>query len=174
MRQGSSSCYDRSWSCSVPRQAVAAAVENASPVARRACRRRSAREGKEAYSHSREARQRRKARAVYSGVRSCVRLSTRRIEYPKGREARATYAELSAPNDRGPAGGAAMADGHGMRVCRNHWILWRGCRPGGRLPKPWGRVRTRLPAGGRRIRTLGPPATVSSVVTSCPTLGCEG
>src|ERR1700680_2114563 len=35
-------------------------------------------------------------------------------------------------------------------------------------------VRTRLTAGGRRIRTLGPPATVSSVVTSCPTLGCEG
>src|ERR1700719_1511404 len=30
-------------------------------------------------------------------------------------------------------------------------------RQTGRLPKPWGRVRTCLPAGEGRIRTLGPP-----------------
>src|SRR5438067_10871134 len=56
-------------------RAVAAAVENASPITRRAGRSRAAREGEETYSESSEARQRRKARSRCFTVLGLVRLS---------------------------------------------------------------------------------------------------
>src|SRR2546430_10992743 len=61
--------------CAAPRRTLIAAAENAPPIARRAGRSRAAREGEEAYSDSREARQRKKAWRRCLTVLGLVRLS---------------------------------------------------------------------------------------------------
>jgi hypothetical protein len=56
-----------------PRCLVAAVIEDASPIARRACRASATREGEEAYSESREARQRKKAVLARESIRALDR-----------------------------------------------------------------------------------------------------
>src|SRR5438094_6450093 len=66
----------RGWPSRPARRcAVATALADASPIARRSGRSRAAREGEEGYSDSRQARQRRKARRRCLTVLGLVRLS---------------------------------------------------------------------------------------------------